>query len=325
MAWFRQLSLDHAPVTVYRFRHLCGGPMRKNVWHRVLLTVLVGVAQSGLAMAQDACQSAIRSAGAVQIDIAPPGHFIDVCSEDASLCKRLTSGYPPSVSTLAYFVLPGEWEASRDKPHGFTRYLIAQLAGSMSPHELPEFKQHLHAQQGEIPDHTTLPSTLQSRGRVPLGIVNEAPDSISFGTIMELEPTTSSQGFELASINSMIVVRDRVLSLYAFDEVKDPASIEPLKSLSERWLTCLRQNNPVIAQSTNPVDSDHQPKSAASLDKATVRSTLISSIPPFLYENWKKYGQWDYKQRGSRYRDITQFNFGAVGSQAKIDQASLIA
>jgi hypothetical protein len=81
--------------------------MRKYVWHRVLLTVLAGVAQSGLVMAQDACQSAIRSTGAVQIDIAPPGHFIDVCSEDASLCKVLTSGYPASVTYPRLFCSAG--------------------------------------------------------------------------------------------------------------------------------------------------------------------------------------------------------------------------
>jgi len=35
-------------------------------------------------------------------------------------------------------------KASRDTPDGFTRYLIAQLARSMSPDELPHFKGHLH-------------------------------------------------------------------------------------------------------------------------------------------------------------------------------------
>jgi hypothetical protein len=218
--------------------------MHHHSWHRILLTVAVVIAQPVVAIAQDACQSTIRSAGGVQVDLSPPGHFIDVCAEEAALCKTLTSGYPPSVSTLAYFVLPDEWKASKDKPQGFTRYLIAQLAGSMSPDKLPGLKRHLHSQQGEIPDSTALPSALASRGRVPLGIVNETEDSISFGTVMKLESAgSSSSGFALASINSAIIVRDRVLSLYAFDELKDPRAVEPLKGLSEKWLTCLRQNN----------------------------------------------------------------------------------
>jgi hypothetical protein len=198
------------------------------------------------ALAQDACVHTLRSAGPLQVDVAPPGQYIDVCAEDASLCKTLTSGYPPTASTLAYFVLPGEWKAAKGKPRGFTRYLIAQLSGSMSPDKLPGFKQYLHSQQGQIPDHTTLPSVLASRGRVALGIVSETSDSISFGTVMKLESTSGlSQGFALASINSAIIVRDRVLSVYAFDEVKEVGAIEPLKTLSASWLTCLRNSNRV--------------------------------------------------------------------------------
>src|SRR5205814_7396581 len=102
-------------------------------------------------MAQDDCMPAIRSAGAVQIDLSPPGHFIDVCAEDATLCRTLTSGYPTSASTLAYFVPTDEWKTAKEKPQGFSRYLIAQLAGSMSPDKLPGLKRYLHSQQGEIP------------------------------------------------------------------------------------------------------------------------------------------------------------------------------
>ena len=128
--------------------------------------------------------------------------------------------------------------------HAGVGYLIAPLAGSMSPDKLPGLKRYLHSQQGEIPDSTALPSILASHGRVPLGIVSETADSISFGTVMKLEShQPSSQSLALASINSAIIVRDRVLSLYAFDTVKSPSTVEPLKALSEKWLTCLRRNN----------------------------------------------------------------------------------
>jgi hypothetical protein len=217
--------------------HSCGK-------YRVLLMWVAVMALVVGAVAQDGCMSATRSAGPVQIDLSPPGNFIDVCAEDATLCRTLTSGYPPSVSTLAYFVPAEEWKTAKEKPQGFSRYLIAQLAGSMSPEKLPGFKRYLHSQQGEIPDSTSLPSFLAAHGRVPLGIVGESADSISFGTVMKLESTQpSSQSLALASINSAIIVRDRVLSLYAFDTVKNPSAVEPLKALSEKWLTCLRQNN----------------------------------------------------------------------------------
>jgi len=75
------------------------------------------------------------------------------------------------------------------------------------------------------------------------------------------------------------------------------------------------------AQSTNPADSA-PPASSSPIDKATLRKRLISSMPPFLYERWKKYGQWDYKQQGSQYRDSTQFNFGAYLARATYDSQS---
>jgi hypothetical protein len=86
----------------------------------------------------------------------------------------------------------------------------------------------------------------------------------------------------------------------------------------------MAQLSTAIAQNASH-SSVHQPQPSGSVNKATVRSGLISSIPPFLYENWKKYGQWDYKQKGFRYRGLTRFNFDAVGSQFKIDRGTLMA
>jgi hypothetical protein len=220
--------------------------LKMNEMQRRFLLTVLAIIVPFRALAQDACVHTLRSAGPLQVDVAPPGQYVDVCAEDASLCKTLTSGYPPTASTLAYFVLPDEWKEAKAKTRGFTRYLIAQLSESMSPDKLPGFKQYLHSQQGQVPDHTTLPSVLALRGRVPLGIVAETSDSISFGTVMKLESTSgSSQGFALASINSAIIVRDRVLSVYAFDEVKEVGAIESLKTLSASWLTCLRNSNRV--------------------------------------------------------------------------------
>ena len=60
----------------------------------------------------------------------------------------------------------------------------------------------------------------------------------------------------------------------------------------------------------------------------TSNSTTVSGfafpIPAELYSKWKKYGLWDYKQQGSKYRDFTLFNFGATGNAAGISQNALI-
>lgn len=65
-----------------------------------------------------------------------------------------------------------------------------------------------------------------------------------------------------------------------------------------------------------------QPNSAGA---AVVPQWLAFPIPPALYEKWRKYGQWDYKQQGFQYRDFTLFNFGATGSSAGFDEKSLAA
>jgi hypothetical protein len=48
-------------------------------------------------------------------------------------------------------------------------------------------------------------------------------------------------------------------------------------------------------------------------------------IPAPLYEKWRKYGEWDYKEQSFEYRDFTLFNFGATGSAAGMDENSLQA
>ena len=52
-------------------------------------------------------------------------------------------------------------------------------------------------------------------------------------------------------------------------------------------------------------------------------SGLPFPIPASLYQKWKKYGEWDYKQQSSEYRDFTLFNFGATGAAAGISKEGL--
>jgi hypothetical protein len=80
-------------------------------------------------------------------------------------------------------------------------------------------------------------------------------------------------------------------------------------------------STPAYAQSADTATSG-QPISA---DVAVVPQWLAFPIPPALYEKWRKYGQWDYKQQGFQYRDFTLFNFGATGSSAGLDEKSLAA
>jgi hypothetical protein len=70
---------------------------------------------------------------------------------------------------------------------------------------------------------------------------------------------------------------------------------------------CLLQASFVVSQSASPSEKQPVP------------------VSPALYAKWRKYGQWDYKQQGFKYRDAILFNFGATGSAAGLDRKTLLA
>jgi hypothetical protein len=182
-----------------------------------------------------------------RIDFAPLDGFVDVCSQDFQLCVKLTQGYPPSVTTIGYFVLREEWEHHRKgERSGFSRYLIGQRATTMSDSEFAGFKQYVHSQQANIPDHTEAPATLELQDHIPLGIVDETKDSISFGMAMRFQPTGSGvlAPFWLGSINIALQLKGETLTLYAFDTLETPTMTTGLKSLAAHWLKCIRARNP---------------------------------------------------------------------------------
>jgi hypothetical protein len=160
---------------------------------------------------------------------------------------KLTQGYPPGVKTIGYFVPTEEWQRyQKGGSSGFSRYLIGQRVTTMSDSEFVGFKDYIHSEQGSMPDHTEAPATLQLEERVPLGIVDETPDSISFGAVLRFQPSGSgvlSQVW-LGSINIVLQLKGETLCLYAFDTLKTPTDTESLKSLATRWLKCIRARNP---------------------------------------------------------------------------------
>ena len=197
--------------------------------------------------AADPCASFRDARGRSAIDYAPLEGFVDVCSRGFQLCVALTQGYPPSVKTIGYFVPADEWQRyQKGDKSGFSRYLIAQRATTMSDSEFAGFKQYIHAQQGNIADHTNAPATLELQERMPLGIVDEAADSISFGAVMRFMPTGSGPlaPFWLGSVNIVLQLKGETLCLYAFDTLKAPTDTENVKTLAKRWLSCIRARNP---------------------------------------------------------------------------------
>ena len=211
-----------------------------NVQHAVLAGLLV----SRALVAQGACQSFAQPVSGAAIDLAPLSGYVEICGKDAALCQRLTSGYPPSVVTLAYFLASDEWDAHvRDPSTNFGHYLIAQLAGGMKPADLPGFKSYVHAQNGTIPDHTQLPSLLQVNGQASLGILDESDSSISFGTVMLLRRGAEPAPIQIVATNSMLATRGRVLSLYVYRTMRDTSDVSAAVRQTKQWLACIKAKN----------------------------------------------------------------------------------
>ncbi len=164
-----------------------------------------------------------------------------------SIVCHAHTGYPSSVQTIAYFVPNAEWQKYKEGNHkGCSRYLIAQRAvRTLSSEEFGDLKHYVRSQQGTVADRSKSPSLFELRGRVPLGVLDESEDSISYGTILKLEQKNQSEhGSELvAAINVAVQLKGESLSLYVYDVVKDVRDIARVKALAKHWLQCIRNQN----------------------------------------------------------------------------------
>lgn len=191
------------------------------------------------------CGSVPRTVGAQSVDLAPPAGFVEICARDAALCRALTAKYPPSVTTLGYFVPAADWAAHAQVPTApFPRYLIAQVVPGKTAAQLPEVKSFVRSQQQDPAALATLAETLRDQGQAQLGIIDDSPDSVSFGAVATLPtPGPGGAGTLLAMTNSAIVVRGEMLSLYVYARVPDPAAAPGVEALTTRWLQCIRAAN----------------------------------------------------------------------------------
>lgn len=209
---------------------------------RLLGGMILAVAHSSPSVAGEACSSFQARDGADRFDIAPPTGLVEVCSQDATLCRRLTEGYPLTAPTMGYFVTPEEWaQFKKGGLPGFTNYLIAQVAETTDPAQLPQLKEFIRSKQGDIPDHTKLPDIIKVKGETNLGVVSESNDSIVFGKVAKLRtPASAEKDISLVALNAAVVFGPRMLSLYSFRDYRSPADVAAAKSLMNTWVQCLR-------------------------------------------------------------------------------------
>jgi hypothetical protein len=199
--------------------------------------------------ARSTCSSFKTEIGGRPVELAVPGGYVEICSRDAVLCRILTAGYPASVKTIGYFATPEEWsryQADPDRAGGFTRYLIAQHAGGMSPNEFTGFREYVRSRQGKIPDSTELPAVLEKTGQANIGVFEDADDAIAFGAVMKVQSAASEPNAGpreetlLASTNLAFRTEQYVLSLYVYIDTKSEQRVEIVKDLTREWLQCLR-------------------------------------------------------------------------------------
>jgi hypothetical protein len=176
-------------------------------------------------------------------ELAVPRGYIEICSEDAALCHTLTSGFPPSVQTFGYFVPEDEWAAFREgRTQGFRHYLIAQLATRTQPADFPALRAGLRARQGDIPDHSEVPTMVESIGRAQLGVFDETDASISFGVVMGMHlagTPESDPPLLTVATNSVVVAGEQVLALYAYRPYDAPPDVEAAKEFTRAWVRCI--------------------------------------------------------------------------------------
>jgi hypothetical protein len=192
------------------------------------------------------CGSLARALGGGSIDLAPPEGFVEICAQDATLCRTLTAAYGKSVTTLGYFVTVAEWAAHAKMPApSFSRYLIAQAAPSKTAAQLPEVKSFIRSQQHGAPERSRLAATLRTDGQAQLGILDDTPDSISMGAVAKLPSATPGAGSErlLAMTNSALAVGPDLLSLYVYSRIDDTKDVQQVEALTARWLRCVREAN----------------------------------------------------------------------------------
>jgi hypothetical protein len=178
-----------------------------------------------------------------KLELAPPGGFVEVCGQDAALCKSVATGYPPEGKLVGYFVPAEEWKQYRAKQRtDFTRYLVALIAEGTEPAQFSELRAFLRARRTGAALDPKLPIVFDAGGRFVIPVFEDADDAMASGALIKRPPSGAKPAKEtvLASTSIAYLAKDRVLSLYTYADVSDSPSAEPVMQLARDWLKCLR-------------------------------------------------------------------------------------
>lgn len=211
----------------------------KRVVRATLLCWIAGVALSAAATAGPACGSFAAKVPDPALDLAPPKGFVEICSQDPELCKKLTARYPQA-KTLGFFVPEDEWKRYKEKKDAtsITRTLIAQWAETMQPAQFPELQKFIRSRHGKDPAAAPV---FGQKGQADVAVFEDTSDAIASGMLLKGKSSKPGQPETInALLNIAMLDGTRVLSLYVTADVTASPNGEPAKALAKDWLSCLR-------------------------------------------------------------------------------------
>lgn len=222
------------------------------------------------AEAAGSCESFVDPKKRSVVDLAPPAGFVDICSRDGLVCEMFTAGEPPNVreKIIGYFVPADQWERFRKgAPMGFSPYLIAQRAETLSPKEFVELKGYAKKKKGNIWENANLHEAQKPLTLIPMGVVQETEDLISVGAVTR-HMAPNKEAFEigrfmtpaekdlakksgkvlevkvtLTSVHTVFQLKGETLFLNTYEQREQPFDGESTKELARRWIECVREKS----------------------------------------------------------------------------------
>ena len=157
------------------------------------------------------------------------GGFIEVCGQDAALCKSVAAGYPPPTPV---------WSATSCRPKSgssiapsqrtdFSRYLVALIAESTEPAQFSELRAFVRARRGGAALDPKAPDRLRCRRPIRHPRLRGCRRRDRIGRHHQAPSGRPAKDTVLASTNIAYLAKDRVLSLYTYADVTDPAERRP--------------------------------------------------------------------------------------------------
>lgn len=177
------------------------------------------------------------------IRLALPFKAVDLCVESPVLCRRLIADFPGKESAIGYYVTPQEWADYQTSKREFSWYFVAVHRRDLDARDIERTTKKLQQLDGGAP---AFPGVTSRQSVLPLGILEQTSDSVAYGAVItmpHLDDRAARRATLLAAVHSLLVINERVVSLYSFALTQRPEPLDSLQDAAKVWLSCMRQVN----------------------------------------------------------------------------------